>query len=157
TATVDYWSDTQIMTSVPDVSGVVAFPAGQMYLQTAGGQKSALNAFAFNPKLDFAQIQPAWNEPDVRLDQTNLEADQYQAFYHMGGGDPWWHSSDDIFYPTTVLKNGWVVDTAMVIIKDRSTGLWIGGAADHSNAYAAESRVGTPALYLKVHWWTDPW
>jgi hypothetical protein len=157
TAPVDYWSDTQILTYVPDTSGVRAFPAGQVYLQTTGGQKSALNPFQFNPTLDFAQIQPVWNEPDVRLDQTDLMNSQSFAFTHSGGGDPWWHSSDDVFYPTTVLKNGWVVDSALVTIVDQSTGLWIGSGRDHSNAYAAEYRAGTPALYLKVHWWTDPW
>jgi len=150
-ASVDYWSDTQILTYVPDASGIRGFPAGQLYLQTAGGQKTALNPFQFNPTLDFAQIQPAWNEPDMQLDHRGLTNEQYIPFEHSA--DYLWLSSDDIFYPTTILKNGWVVDSAWVVIQFQSTGLIIGG---NSNAYAADYRAATPALYLKVHWWTDP-
>jgi hypothetical protein len=145
TAAVDYWSDTQILTYVPDTSGIRAFPAGQVYLQTTGGQKSALNPFQFNPTLDFDQILPSGD--DMRIDQTDLSASG-GAYLHWGAADLLWHSSDDIFYPTTVLKNGWLVDTALVIVAREFS--W------NSNAYAAESRAGTPSLYLKVHWWTDP-
>src|SRR5206468_8227593 len=73
------------------------------------------------------------------------------GFAHSSSGDFLWHSSDDVFYLTTVLKNGWVVDSAYVLVPYRSSEY--GGS---SNAYAAESRMGTPSLYIKVHWFTDP-
>jgi hypothetical protein len=147
-APVDYWSDTQILTYVPDTSGVRAFAAGQVYVQAAGGQKSGISPFQFNPTLDYAQIQPAWNEPDKKLDPADLWNDANIAFWHMGAGDLLWHSGDDLFYLTTTLKNGWVVDSVTVLLPE-TFGLG-------SNAYNADARVGTSSLYLKIHWWTDP-
>jgi hypothetical protein len=147
-ATVDYWSDTQILTYVPDTSGVRAFPAGQVYVQASGGQKSAITPFQFNPTLDFAQIQPPWNEGDKKLDPADLYNNPYDGFSHNGAGDLLWHSGDDVFYLTTTLKNGWVVDSAAVVVS------YTYGIA--SNAYNAEARIGTSSLYVKVHWWTDP-
>src|SRR5262249_37520340 len=141
----DYWSDTKIMTYVPDASGIGAFSAGQLYLKTAGGREGDLVPFQFNPTLDFDQILPTGD--DMQIDPTDLSANG-GAYMHWGIDDLIWHSSDDIFYPTTVLKNGWVVDSALVFVEHRT------GCS--SNAYAAESRAGTSSLYLKVHWWTDP-
>lgn len=142
-APVDYWSDTQIMAYVPDVSGISGF-SGQMYIQQTGGQKSALAGFQFNPTLDFAELRPTINGPDQRVDQTDL--DIYESYAHTGAGDLFGHKADDLFYLTTTLKNGWVVDSVNVAVT------FIYGNA---NAYTTEARVGTSSPYLKVHWWTD--
>ena len=135
------WTDTQIFTVVPDISGVREF-SGQMYVQR-GTQKSNLVPFRFKPTLETRTI---WvNRDDRRItgpqDDTMGAGTIYYKFFGLLGG-----KGDDEFYRAKQLINGWLVDRVEV----RTLSL-----DGRSDAYLVESRAGTASPYVKVHWWSD--
>jgi hypothetical protein len=143
---VDSWSDTQILTYVPDATAISAFP-GQMYVQNAAGQKSVLTSFQFNPTLDYAVLEPNWKQTDVNVDLTDVVTSIIGAPWRNGSTDFFGHKGDDGFYLTKQLKNGWVVDSVNFAITSK------GG---NSNANLEASRIGTSSPFVQVHWWMDP-
>jgi hypothetical protein len=152
--TILYWSDTQILTSIPsDISGVSAY-AARAYVKTSAGQSSALAKFDFNPTMDIVQLTPGPTDPDSQINQTDLDLQGSWGHYgegliwHNGGDDLFGHRGDDLFYKTKALINGWLVDSVVVQICSDCV-------FHNANAYVAESHVGTPTPYVKVHWWMD--
>jgi len=145
---IDYWSDNQIMAYVPDASGILPFPQGQMYVQPAGGQKSALLAFSFYPALDFAQLLPDYNTSDMKLDPYGI--DSLFPISHVDSGDLFPRAGYDVFYPKTSLKNGWVVDSVDVQLL-RQHCQYFGDA----NANLVAAVIGSPSPYVQVRWWLN--
>ncbi len=146
---------------VPQVSGAVA-SVGQVYV-TVGGQKSAPMPFYFNPTLDFAQLAPKCNDPDAQLDKNDSDCPYNGSPYpghewtvhHDGTWDVWGHKAEDKFYVSTVLRNGWVVDSVSVLNPSPGTACAPYCPWDGAGASVADSRVGTNSPYVDVHWWTD--
>ncbi|HYL91207.1 MAG TPA: IPT/TIG domain-containing protein [Burkholderiales bacterium] len=144
-APVTYWSDTQVLVTVPDTSGVLAFN-GQVYVKM-GSQRSGLLGFRFIPSTE-TRVLSMTN--DYALTKpSKYHGDGY--VYHdlltslFGGKD------DDEFFRNTRLKNGWVTDSAYLCCVFGAPVL----AAGNGDAYIVEVRPGTDSPYLKVHWWAD--
>lgn len=152
---------------VPAFSGVVPSD-GKIYL-TRGTETTTSLPFHFNPTLDVAQLMPQCNDPDAQINNSNFQCPffdrptwDYWITVHNGAGvdDPLTgdflgHKAEDIFYASTVLKNGWVVDSVDIkcVSPDKSCVDPTGG--NHWGAYIMNSHVGTPSPYVDVHWWTD--
>jgi hypothetical protein len=163
-----------IPVQVPAVSGVKAYD-GQFYL-TLNGQKSASLPFHFNPTMDFVQLAPPCNLTDAKIANVNFQCPfwepppwDYVITIHDGvgvspplSGDFLGHKGEDLFYPSTTLKNGWVVDSVSILtnanpgsIGSVTTCCNPSYVGDASNAYVLISAVGTPSPFVDVHWWTN--
>jgi hypothetical protein len=147
---------------IPDFSGVLAYD-GEIYV-TRAEEKTASLKFHFNPALDFVQLAPPCNGPDSKISTIDFQCPyfeppswDYLITVHNGAGlfDPLTgdflgHKAEDEFFVSTVLKNGWVVDS--VAIKCAS---YKGCVTESAGAYVLLSLVGSPSPYVGVHWWTD--
>jgi hypothetical protein len=169
---VTFWSDTQIMVTVPDVSGILAFD-GQVYVQRGASRTNSL-AFRFEPSVEYKTLVLKYEDEKNNFmegtDPTALGVVQHDytlnvlsivyigAPFAMIGG-----RGDDEFAPygynpygsshNKQLKNGWTTDSAYLSLP----GIWggkihIDGSAD---AYISEFTLATDTPYLKVHWWAD--
>ena len=143
-ARVDFWSDTQLFLTVPDASGILGFN-GQAYMVRGSDKvKSNLVPFRFNPGLEPRQIT---GTGDRALAWPFVEDSSATTIKHVSYSFFWGHKGDDVFFLSTKLKNGWVVDSASVSPSCSKSGV---------GAYVGELRPGTDSPYLKVHWWINP-
>jgi hypothetical protein len=146
------WSDTQIFTSVPDATGLLAFN-GTVYVKRVPDQKlSNLAAFRFEPTLEIREVRgtndrvltdPVW--------RTFVHSPPHEVFHGRSSanylvGDK---NNDELFINTR-LKNGWVAEDAIVTCKrDHTTGC-------NGGAYVWEIKRGGDWPYLNVRWWLNP-
>jgi hypothetical protein len=156
------YADNQIWLQVPDISGFGPYQ-GQLYV-TRGQLRSAPVPFQFFPALDFVQLSLGCDNPQASITPIDYGCPYKKDNWlfpppdnpnnwvvHTGLEDLSGHKAEDRFYLTTVLKNGWVVDSVAI-------DSWNFKAADggpDGGAYIVESRVGTNSPYVDVHWWTD--
>jgi hypothetical protein len=141
------WSDTQIFTSVPDATGLLAFN-GQVYVKRAADQKmSNLVAFRFEPTLEIREIRGTMDrvltDPVWRGLSSAGEIDHGRMAANFLVGD----KNNDEFFINTRLKNGWVADDATVTCKHD---------ACNGGAYLWEIKTGGDWPYLNVRWWLNP-
>jgi hypothetical protein len=159
TATVEpgSWMDNQILTYVPDASGIQAYD-GQMYVRSSNN-RSLMTPFHFVPAMD-TKILPIGRDfglsgacgfypPDIILDQLDPGTETAQAS-HMAGLITGC-KDNDTYFNTTVLKNGWVVDQVTFFSNPDP---------DHNSADAyvttpESSYKGTATPRLTVHWWSN--
>jgi len=149
-ASADYWSDTQIITSVPQVSGIPGY-SGNVFVVTC--QQSNAVPFQFNPEIDVEQLPIARNDAafgdascgiDVCASIHRIEADGSVSNLLVAGGFTG-RRGDDIFFQGYQLKNGWVLD---------SVNLSLGRAPDKSNgAQIGADSVGSSSPFVDIHWW----
>ena len=150
TATVNVWSDTQVVTVVPEVDGIPAYN-GQLYVKR-GATKSTLVPFRFNPATEFRTMGMAVDR-SISLEGLDPYV-QPELGYVLHPGD-WWAfgaKGNDQFYLYARLKNGWTVDSAYLTDRSARGAITRMGRAD---AYIVELRQGTDSPYLNVRWWRD--
>jgi hypothetical protein len=140
------WSDTQIFTSVPVETGVLAFN-GTVYIKRAGDQKmSNLVAFRFEPILDYREITATMDR--ILTDPVWRALSPPNEVYH--GRSPanflFGDKSNDEFFLNTRLKNSWTAYGATVTCKPGCNG----------GAYVWEIKTGIDRPYLNVRWWLNP-
>jgi len=140
------WTDTQIFTSVPDGTGLLAFN-GQVYIKrTSDLRLSNLVGFRFEPLMEVRQITatsdrrlqgPVWqSSPPNRIQHSRDGAD----FLFTSNGN------DELFIQTR-LKNTWMIDRADVFCEPSYC---------NGGAYALTTYPGTDWPYLNVRWWLNP-
>jgi len=152
-ASADYWSDTQIITSVPQVSGILGY-SGNVFVVTC--QQSNAVPFQFNPEIDVEQLPIAGNDaafgdascgPDICVSVHRIKADGSVSNLLIAGGFTG-RRGDDIFFQGYQLKNGWVLD---------SVNLSLGQASDKRNgAQIGADSVGSSSPSVDIHWWDSP-
>jgi len=160
-ATVTLWGAGQIFTSVPDLGGIAAPYNGFVYVVRADGTKSQGVSFRFVPATDMAVLALP---PSASTDTHIGNSDPFCAQYYPSGwmppfapglpvspcdaGGSWFgYKSNDIFFGTKTLLNGWVVDHVDVQLLSSGS----------SGAYLADSRPGTNSAYVNVRVWCDSW
>lgn len=156
---VSSWSDKQIFVMVPDAAGVTSFN-GLVYVKQ-GNVISNKVPFHFSPSLEFRVLDQ--NTPDRNVKPAyliNSEVCHPACAYGLNLGFLLFGGkSDDEYYRNTLLKNGWVVDSAYIAHlqwqNGSSTDLLGPGRTEHADAYISEIRAGTNSPYAKVHWWYD--
>lgn len=136
------WSDTQIFTSVPVETGVLAFN-GTVYIKRAGDQKmSNLVAFRFEPTWELRQMG---RTSDTQVAQPGRIHANGRDIVHENGSPFWGYKGNDILFNNTRLKNGWVADNAFVTVFSQRCG----------GAYVNDTKLSTDWPYLDVRWWVD--
>ena len=140
------WTDTQIFTSVPDATGLVAFN-GQVYIKRASDVKlSNLVGFRFEPLLEVRQITAT---SDRRLQAPVWQSSPLNQIQHSRDGADFLFTSngnDELFIQTR-LKNTWIIDRSDVFCQPSYC---------NGGAYAWITYQGTDWPYLNVRWWLNP-
>ena len=168
-APVDYWSNTQILAHVPKASGILRY-VGSVYVSTPYKtvlmvqpvfQPSPPQQFIFDPLIDSQIISVSaldknvanpnggctepwvcgsgWNASLCSVPIPGCSANHYSWIGSFTGYDEW--------YLVTTLQNGWLVDSASLLLD-----CWDSQASGPGNASIVTSRPGTPSLYTKVQW-----
>jgi hypothetical protein len=162
-APVVMWTSTRILVHVPAASGIQRY-AGSVYVTLGGShQASAPQQFIFDPLLDTQTIEVT---PSVK--DQNVAGPSEGCLYWYNGpynwpvsepipyctaihanelGLPGAFSGDDVWYATTSLKNGWIVESRNDVDYHDNSSI-TGGYSSITGA----ARPGTPSLYTKVHW-----
>ena len=142
---VEAWSDSMIVVDVPDQSGFLQFD-GKVYV-SIGTVRSNEVPFRFVPAQETREIR--WTN-DMVLVQPGIAEPVYRDIYHpnttflsMGGG-----AGNDVLFPSTRLKNGWVVQGAW-----STTANCLFGAC--GGVYVADLRPGTDTPFVNMRWWYD--
>jgi hypothetical protein len=145
------WTDTQLFTSVPIVTGVTAFN-GQVYVKRTSDQKlSNLAAFRFEPTLEMREIRgtldrllkPPYRPEDLG-NASEIRHNRVQPDFVFGSKD-----NDELLVQAR-LKNGWVSDSAYVTCEQDQYIRCDGGA------YVWDLKAGSDWPYLNVRWWLNP-
>jgi hypothetical protein len=141
------WSDTMIVVDVPDASGLLPFDGGVFI--PMGQIQSNTVPFHFTPAQEVRMTHTA--KGDMSVAQPGSYTTSSAGWDHithpntttwrLGGA-----KGNDIVFPTTRLKNGWVVQNITV-----STA----GCVCSDGVYVADSRVGTDTLFFNARWWYD--
>lgn len=155
-------NETQIMAYIPDYEGLAAPFNGQIYVRCSTGTSDG-RPFTFRPQmvtqlLDLKQFPYSTDQWGLLVPGDSLIGTSGRAWiltapgtdrleiggeHHADGFTG--HRGDDLLYQTSQLKNGWVVESILDEIR-----------GDKSRAHRIEgSGIGTPSLYVKVHWWAD--
>ncbi len=132
---------------VPDISGV-RDTVGQVYF-VMGNQRSARVPFTFKAIPDFATLAPQCNDAEAVITQIDFPCPASPAWItHDASSDFSGHWGEDKFYVPTSLKNGWTVDSVVIVCPpapgQTSTAC--------TNAFVIASRVGTASPYVDVYW-----
>lgn len=142
---VEAWSDAMIVVDVPDQSGLLQFD-GKVYL-SIGAVRSNEVPFRFVPAQETREIR--WTN-DMVLVQPGIAESAYRDIFHpnttflsMGGA-----AGNDVLFPSTRLKNGWVVQNAW-----STTANCLFGAC--GGVYVADLRPGTDTPFVNMRWWYD--
>ncbi len=142
---VEAWSDAMIVVDVPDQSGFLQFD-GKVYV-SIGAVRSNEVPFRFVPAQETREIR--WTN-DMVLVQPGMAEAAYRDIYHpnttflsMGGA-----AGNDVLFPSTRLKNGWVVQGAW-----STTANCLFGAC--GGVYVADLRPGTDTPFVNMRWWYD--
>lgn len=142
---VEAWSDAMIVVDVPDQSGFLQFD-GKVYV-SIGTVRSNEAPFRFVPAQETREIR--WTN-DMVLVQPGMAEAAYRDIYHpnttflsMGGA-----AGNDVLFPSTRLKNGWVVQGAW-----STTANCLFGAC--GGVYVADFRPGTDTPFVNMRWWYD--
>jgi len=156
-----------ITVPVPTFSGVQQSD-GQIYL-VRGSEKTGSLPFHFNPAIETAQLVPQCNDPDTKVTNSNFQCPffdwpqwDYWITVHNGAGtgdpltgDVLGHKAEDEFYVSTILKNGWVVDSVEIKCATANRSCVDPSGGNHWGASVMNSHVGTSSPFVDVHWWTD--
>jgi hypothetical protein len=156
-----YWTPTQIIVYVPNVSGISAY-SGSLYVQTASGKSNAL-AFQFQPALDVQQLPIGLGNVHFGGEfcgfpsNMPMGSDVVSVALQGGTANVQYCSSlvqgskgDDLYFQGNTLRNGWTLDS--VNFDKSACGANTGG----NGASIASSGQGTSTPYVDVHWWVDP-
>jgi hypothetical protein len=150
-ATIGYWSPTQILASVPDAVVQNSYNGG-LYVVTAGERLgSNLVSFRFDPAMEVRVLVPQGDNKfrncgggtDKSYTNTAVTVSHDHSFFY------WGCSLDDEFATRTRLLGSWVVDRV-----EFTKALSEPGEADAS---VTEKHLGTSNPYVKVHWWVTAW
>ncbi len=148
--TADYWSDTQIITSVPPASGLTAY-AGNLFV-TACQQSNAVQ-FPFNPSTT-VQMLPSNGFGMMSLitmtcyldscsDSPRVDGHLVVAGIYQGGnGNDSWHYGPQ-------LLNGWTVSSTLLINN------FAVSSRDYSS-FVTQPTVGSASPYTVVKWNVTP-
>ncbi len=153
----DYWSDTQIQTSIPDgITGVPENPQAAIYIEVASGS-SPLVPFHFKPAIEIAFTTVSSSHAHVDYATGNGEDQAYGPTPPVGNQPPAYPdgyvlhegglimggSGNDIWNAGRRLKNGWTVVSV-------DEGLsWRTGDAD---AIVSQYHAGSSDLSFTIHW-----
>ena len=148
-------NDTQLMVEVPLVTGVVPF-SGLVLVKREDGQVSQGSPFRFMPRTVVVGYLFGDNEVITDAVLHNDGGANKEILGHNYGYEsnisvehslwsPYGFKVDDILFPNTRLKNGWVVEDVVF------RGNWFTG---QGQAELIEFGKGTNALKMKVHGWT---
>jgi hypothetical protein len=160
-ATVGYWSDTQIIAYVPNVSGITAY-SGSLYVRAASG-KSNVVTFQFQPALDVQQLpvgtgnvqwggsECGWSGQEI---QETLGVNPFVSY--CAGVISGTHGDDWFFKANTPLANGWTLDSVNFATPCpvSSPTPVIGGG--NNGAWLMSSGQGTGTPYVHVFWNDSP-
>jgi hypothetical protein len=170
-APIAFWSATQVMAEVPDVSGVREF-AGQMYVKRADGAQSDLRPFAFRPAMERRHIGPIGraerrvNAPDEGFIEDAV-VHPYALLWkgwgssHVPNGGYvsrlsflFGGSGSDQYFLNGRLANGWRVESCTIGSRDAGTTT---PRVTRGQATATIKRcpVGSDVLRTDVDWWID--
>jgi hypothetical protein len=154
-ASVGFSGDTQLMVEVPLVRGIPAF-SGLVLVKREDGQVSQGSPFRFTPRTVVVGYLFENNEvitdavlhddggatKEIRGSRSSTDSCLIVSHSLLG---PMGFKVDDILFPNTRLKNGWIVEDVVF----------------NGDIYAAQGRAelrefgkGTAALKMKVHGWT---
>lgn len=152
-ANVDYWSDTQIITSVPTESGLQSSP-GNVYVKTCA-QSRALS-FQFNPSLDMQQLPIAghvvigdWRCLPDSCNSSENGVNGDTAINNIIAGFVSGRRTDDQYFSGFQLKNGWVVSAVSLF------NAFVTSSSDGC-AVANAGIVGNASPYTDIHCWVSP-
>jgi hypothetical protein len=172
-ATATFWSDTQIIVPVPDVSGILAFD-GQVYVKRGASTSNPL-PFRFEPAVEYRTLvlkKGSDRDFEEMMEPSNLgQIINFHSFvffedspWEAGGlilltaGTPAvaavysGQKRDISFAPRPRLKNGWTADSAYLSMPGTSGGIQVIGSA---GAYISQYEPGTDLPWLVVHMWVD--
>jgi hypothetical protein len=157
-AEVQEWTPTQILASVPDVSGIPDSYNGVLRVETPAGRQSNMVSFRFDPAME-VRIFPPWYQNTYRKCDAwfpGTEAGLYTNWtadaITVGHSHVWLAfgcSTDDEFHENVELMNNWTVEHV-----DFAAIASEGGEADASITHKYE---GTSNPYVKVHYWVTAW
>jgi hypothetical protein len=151
--TVGFASDTQLMVQVPLVTGVPAF-SGLVFLKREDGQKSQGAPFRFTPrtqvvKYEFDNLSDMlFHDDSIQATSTHVkmpDGTKERIYVLHDVYSPLGFKLDDLLFPNTRLKNGWIVEDV----------LFDGKIHPLCAAQLVSSGKGTDSLGLKVHGWTN--
>lgn len=140
------WTGTQIFTSVPDATGLLAFN-GQVYIKRADQKMSNLTSFRFEPALEMREIQGTWDRVLAQPYNEGYTTDSQISRYN----DNWFAGfyGNDQFFVNTRLLNTWVEQNVFVT----AGGIW--ECCQDGGVYVWDSRIGTDWPYLNARWWIN--
>ncbi len=159
------WTDTQIITSVPDVTGIQQAYAGNVYVVTCAQSNTV--PFQFNPAIGFESLP---------IDSSHAAFGDFSCGADMCGsqpainsdgsaGDSVWagmftgrRGDDQFFGGGYQLNNGWVVLQFGFRSWVVSSGGQVFSPPDSSNgcALAAEPQAYSTSAYADAHCWVSP-
>lgn len=144
---VEAWSDTMIVVDVPDQSGLFQYN-GQVFVSTPSGRSNQM-PFTFIPAEEVRVISHTSDWVLARPVQTYSD---HNSIYH--GTENVWGlfaggKGNDVLFPTSRLKPGWVVQTVFLNIHDSEYG------TNSIGAIVEDFRPSSDTPYINIHWWYD--
>jgi IPT/TIG domain len=150
--TADYWSDSEIVTSVPPASGLTAY-AGDLFVTSC--QQSNAVQFRFNPSTTI-QMLPYTGFGTTSLVAMTCALDTCQDYpYPQWGGHQMvagiysGGNGNDTWFYGQQLVNGWTVSSSLLI------NAYSISSGDYST-FAAQPVVGSASPYTVVKWNVSP-
>jgi hypothetical protein len=157
---VDYWSPTQIIAGIPDITGVQA-SSGYIYViappcqQGMGAQKSNAVPFQFNPELEPQQLpiassDAAWGNFSCGIGGCGSSP----GFQSASAGNTVWAGAfvgkraDDQFFSGYQLINGWVVQAVDLLPEFSVT--------SSNGCQIGSDNIGSASPHVDVHCYVSP-
>jgi hypothetical protein len=157
---VEYWSPTQVIAGVPNITGVQASP-GYIYViapscqQGMGSQKSNTVQFQFNPELEPQQLpiasnDAAWGDFSCGIGGCG----SYPGFGPAIAGDSVWAGTfvgkraDDQFFSGYQLINGWLVQAVDLLPEFSVT--------SSNGCQISSDSIGSASPHVDVHCYVSP-
>lgn len=146
TGIVEAWADTVVVANVPDASGLLPYH-GSVAIRVGQTLSNAV-PFKFIPVEEVREIRSTQGDITVAHPGTVTAGSVVDKIEHPNNsfGQCCGSSGNDVFFPTTQLSNGWVVQD----IKPKTDPC---AYPDCRGTYVADSRIGTSSPYFNMRWW----
>jgi hypothetical protein len=177
TAPIIQWSDTQILTQVPDFTGIRDSYTGQCYIKKPNGVKSAARTFTFVPAVErkfmiMKNDLPDWNvlfskgtaddswtygwqkfQDGTWVQDASIVGSHNNRFWYNNQGDDlyFWHTNEPVFFPPGTSAVSKLKNGWKVVAVNFSGPDVLTQLI--ANAKVTESHVGTDDPTVKVHYW----